>query len=165
MPNAPVDIILDNAEAQSVPKPTSHIRGHLRASQPIAALLDEIERREQLLSEIRAHLPADIAKHCHQASLLAGELTLCVDSPVWVDRIRFLRSELIASLAHAGIEVETCRVRVLPSGAQSVPRHPPPASRPAAEPKHSGPQGSESERSELSLALERLGRTLGFAPF
>lgn len=148
-----------------MPKSTSHIRRHLRASQPIAALLDEVERREQLLSEIRTHLPADIARHCHQASLLAGELTLCVDSPVWVDRVRFLCSELIASLAPAGIEVETYRVRVLPRGVRSVPRHPPPVSSPAVERARGSPDGNEAGRSELSLALERLARTLGCAPF
>ncbi|MBK5930922.1 DciA family protein [Halochromatium salexigens] len=148
-----------------MPKPTSHVRRHLRASKPVAALLDEIERRERLLYEIRGHLPADSAMHCRQASLLAGELTLFVDSPVWVDRVRFLCSELIASLAPAGIEVETCRVRVSPQVALSMPRHPPPDSSPPAECVGNGSDRNEAGRSELSLALERLARTLERAPF
>lgn len=150
-----------------MPKPTSHIRRHLRASKPVAALLDEIEQREQLLSEIRGHLPVSMARHCHQASLRAGELTLFVDSPVWVDRLRFLCSELIASLVATGIEVETCRVRVLPlpPAALSMPRPAPPASCPAAERAGSHSQSSDGARSELSLALERLARTLKRAPF
>lgn len=148
-----------------MPRPTSHVRRHLRASKPFAALLDEIERRERLLSEIRGHLPAETAKHCCQASLQAGELTLFVDSPVWVERFRFLCNERIASLNAAGIEVETCRVRVLPQSALVVPRPPRPASRPRAESTDSRPDGNSAGDSELALALARLARTLKRASF
>ncbi|MFP4062861.1 MAG: DciA family protein [Halochromatium sp.] len=146
-----------------MPKPTSHVRRHLRASKPIAALLDEIERRERLLSEIRGYLPAEMARHCCQASLLAGELTLFVDSPVWVERFRFLCCERIASLKAAGIEVERCRVRVLPHTARAVPR--PPPSRPRAESAGDGPDSRGADDSDLTLALARLARTLNRTSF
>ena len=147
-----------------MPKPTAHVRHHLRASKPIATLLDEIERREQLVSEIRRHLPAETARHCCQASLLAGELTLFVDSPVWVERLRFLCSERIASLNAAGIEVERCRVRVLPQTALTVPQ-PPPASRHRAESVSDHPASHSAGDSDLTVALARLAQTLKRASF
>lgn len=150
-----------------MPKSTSHIRRHLRASKPIAALLDEIERRERLLSQVCRQVPAEMAGHCRQAVLRAGELTLFVDSPVWVDRFRFLCDDLIAGLAAEGVEVKTYRVRVLPIG-PTVPTMPPgahPASRLRADPRPT-PQtvGPEPLCSALSAALDRLALTLGRTP-
>lgn len=150
-------------------KSTAHIRRHLRASEPIAALLDEIERREQLLSDLRQHLPADLAKHCRQAALSAGELTLFVDSPVWVDRFRFLCPELIGSglipsLASIATEVTTCKVRVLPRapGPGSFPQLPPAeGTQGAVDPGHLSRRDNEAGSSALSQALARLARTLG----
>jgi len=149
-------------------KTTAHIRHHLRASQPIAALLDEIERREQLLSAIRQRLPADLAKHCCQASLSAGELSLFVDSPVWVDRLRFLcpefiGSDLISGLASLDTEVKVCKVRVLPQALTSLS----PLLRPnegVVVVSRVGDRPVENGRSALSQALARLARTLGFSP-
>ncbi len=148
-------------------KSTAHIRRHLRASQPIAALLDEIERREQLLSDLRQRLPADLAKHCCQAALSAGELTLFVDSPVWVDRFRFLCPELIGSAVIPGpdsvqTEVRTCKVRVLPLAPGPLSQ----LSRPARERVaiDADPLGGGDNYGgcpALSQALARLARTLG----
>lgn len=135
-----------------------HIRRHLRASDAVAALLDEIERREQLLSTVRRQLPGEIAKRCRQAALEAGELTLFVDSPVWIDRFRFLCCDLVSDLATLGIKVETCRVRVRPADSHfdSIPERGEPV--PA---KRSTPPGADPADSELSRAMARLARTLG----
>ncbi|MEA1048723.1 DciA family protein [Lamprobacter modestohalophilus] len=146
-------------------KSTAHIRRHLRASQPIAALLDEIERRERLLSELRLRLPADLAKHCSQAALSAGELTLFVDSPVWADRFRFLCPELIGSVlingpAAVDAEVKACKVRVLPPSLNSMAPLPRPVQGRAGVNQESSSM-DEAGRSPLSEALERLARTLG----
>ncbi|TVQ86127.1 MAG: DUF721 domain-containing protein [Chromatiaceae bacterium] len=92
----------------------SHLRGHLRKNEAIAALLIEIEQREALLSTIRAALPAPLAGHCQQAAVAAGRLTLIVDSPVWVDRLRFIAPQLIDAVRRTGAEVATCRVRAVP---------------------------------------------------
>lgn len=149
-------------------KTTAHIRRHLRASQPIAALLDEIERREQLLCAIRQGLPAELAKHCCQAALSAGELTLFVDSPVWVDRLRFLcpkliGSDLISGLASLDTEVKACKVRVLPQASASLSPLPRPDEG-AVVASRVGDSPAEDGRSALSQALARLARTLGLSP-
>lgn len=146
-------------------KSTAHIRRHLRASQPIAALLDEIEQREQLLSDLRQRLPADLAKHCCQAALSAGELTLFVDSPVWADRFRFLCPELIGSglisgLAPGETEVATCKVRVLPRASDSLSQLPRPE-RERGSPGQASEGDTDATSSALSQALARLARTLG----
>lgn len=146
-------------------KSTAHIRRHLRASQPIAALLDEIERRERLLSELRLRLPADLAKHCSQAALSEGELTLFVDSPVWVDRFRFLCPELIGSVlingqAAADAEVKACKVRVLPPSLHSMTPLPRPEQGRAGD-NQASMSTDDANRSPLSEALARLARTLG----
>lgn len=96
----------------------SPLRGYLRKSEPIAALLSEIERRECLLFSVRRLLPAPLAGHCRQATIEGGQLRLLVDSPVWVDRLRLIAPELIDALrangGANGIEIETCRVRAAP---------------------------------------------------
>jgi hypothetical protein len=138
-------------------KSAHHIRRHLRSSTAVAALLDEIERREQLLSLVCRHLPGELGMRCRQATLVAGELTLFVDSPVWIDRFRFLCRDLVSDLSADGVEVETCRARVLPAGS-NVPS-------PEGLGKESVRQQNLSDPdvagSELSRALARLARTLG----
>jgi hypothetical protein len=120
-------------------------------------LLDEIERREQLLRLVRRHLPDQLATRCRQATLVAGELTLFVDSPVWIDRFRFLCRDLVSSLAAVSIEVETCRTRVLPAGYSS----PSPEGTEREPLKHQKLSSPDASGSELSRALTRLARTLG----
>lgn len=146
-----------------MPKSTSHIRRHLRASKPVAALLDEIERRERLLSQVCRLLPAATAGHCRQAVLRAGVLTLFVDSPVWVDRFRFLCDDLIAGLVADGVETQTCRVRVLPFRPSTLSTSPSVASGPQLDPDDGVAQATlppETGPSALSSALARLARTL-----
>jgi hypothetical protein len=139
-------------------KSSLHIRRHLRASTPVAALLDEIERRERTLSAVRRQLPAELAGHCRQAAVVGDELTLFVDSPVWVDRFRFLGSELVDALVASGFQVARYRVRVLPAA---------PAATSAGPAARNGPQRAglaartDASASKLDEALARLARTLG----
>lgn len=147
-----------------MPKSTSHIRRHLRASKPVAALLDEIERRERLLSQVCRLLPASMAGHCRQTVLRAGELTLFVDSPVWVDRFRFLCDDLIAGLAADGVEAQSYRVRVLPIRPATLPASPIADSAPQRDAGDGVTQSAaalEADPCSLSSALARLARTLG----
>jgi hypothetical protein len=139
-------------------KHSAHIRRHLRASTAAAALLEEIERREQLLGQVRQKLPDALAQHCCQAALDAGELTLFVDSSVWVDRFRFLGSDLITDLATCGLVAKRCRVRVLPSAPYSQSSvH---GAKPSPRRVDHSMETHESD-SELARALARLAHTLG----
>lgn len=95
-------------------EPIRHVRGHLRRSDPVAALLDEIERRERLLSALREAVPTALARHVRQVALDAGRLTVIVDSPVWVDRLRFLLPQVVDAFTTRGVELLDYRVRVAP---------------------------------------------------
>lgn len=138
-------------------KQTTHIRRHLRASTPVAALLDEIERREQLLHAVRGCLPQQLAGHCRQAALADGELILFVDSPVWVDRFRYCCSDLVGGLVADGLEVERCRIRVLPRSALPVSGQQAPRPEPRRANQPAGVEGA----SPIARALSRLAKTLG----
>ncbi|NBC48766.1 MAG: DUF721 domain-containing protein [Gammaproteobacteria bacterium] len=141
-------------------KQTIHIRRHLRASTPVAALLDEIEQREQLLRMVRNHLPRELGAHCRQVALADGELTLFVESPIWVDRLRYRCADLVSGLLADGLEVERCRVRVLPDSRPSVP-----VQQGASRDLYGDddPAGADQPSSPLARALLRLARTLGRA--
>ncbi|MFE8033358.1 DciA family protein [Thiohalocapsa marina] len=117
---------------------TQHIRGFLRQSDAVSALLDEIQRRERLLLALRAHLPRELQGHCRQATLVAGRLIVSVDSPVWAGRLRFLSPQFCAALETEGWVVRDCQVRVapLPSG-------------PATGTRRSAPQPPGPEAAEL----------------
>lgn len=141
---------------------TRHIRRLLRSAAPAAALLDELERRERLLALIREQLPSDLSARCVQASLTAKELTLFVESPVWVDRLRFLAPQLVDALGRTGLRIERCHVRVQPHAdaagppAARAPRHP---SSPAAA-AAVRQAGAALGPGPLSSALQRLAATL-----
>lgn len=113
--------------------PIRHVRGHLRRSEPVAALLDEVERRERMLATIRGAVPTALARHCRQVSLDAERLTLFVDSPAWVDRLRFLSPQIVDALnpdgTTPGVVIRECRVRVLPGYLVGADLHPSVASR------------------------------------
>lgn len=129
--------------------PVRHLRGHLRRSDAVAALLEEIERRERLLSTIRAAVPNALAQHCRQAALDAGRLTLFVDSPTWVDRLRFLSTQFVDALTASGVEVNTCRVRVTPDSGTNT----------AASPAAGARTASPAARACLEQAADALGDT------
>jgi hypothetical protein len=97
-----------------MPNRTPHIRGFLQQSDALSAIVEEIQRRERLLAQVRRMLPDAVQLHCRQATLEAGRLTLSVDSPAWIDRLRFLSPQLMDALKRQGVEVCECRLRVIP---------------------------------------------------
>lgn len=101
-----------------MPHHARHIRGFLRNSSATAALLDEIQRRDSLLEQVRRNIPTDIRSHCKQASVRDGQLTLTVDSPAWVARLKFLSPQILSGLIDGRdrerITERECRVQVIP---------------------------------------------------
>lgn len=126
----------------TLPHYARHIRGFLRNSTATASLLDEIKKRDDLLERVRRAIPAAIRSHCKQASIQDGQLTLSVDSPAWVARLKLHSPQLLDALVAQGnrqladawdpITAGECRVRVLPeqplivttSRSKSVPSYP-----------------------------------------
>lgn len=136
-----------------------HIRGFLQGSDAVAALLLELRRREALLERVRSLLPASIARHCTQATLEDGQLTLSCDSPTWVDRLRFLSPQFLPTLAEQGEPVATCRVRAQPiSGAiQDAAQQSPPF-------ESANPGNATGAQSGAVRALEDTAAALGDTP-
>jgi hypothetical protein len=145
-----------------MPDRAKHIRGFLGRSDAVNALLQEIRRREDVIALVRRLLPPAIAGHCRQATIDNGHLALFVDSPVWVDRLRFVSPQLIDALNTQGaVEVTDCRVRVLPESAGPSPS----ASSPAVGASHESiaclqrAADDIADRS-LSESLRRLANSL-----
>jgi hypothetical protein len=111
-----------------------HIRRFLCSSDAVSALLQELSRREALLARLCSLMPASVARHCTQATIEDGRLTLCCDSPAWVDRLRFLSPQFLAALTEEGETVSECRVRAMPDPTRAAERAAhlprPPAARP-----------------------------------
>jgi|GEM_PF-570966 len=93
-----------------------HVRGFLRNSTATASLLDEIKRQDNLLEQVRRAIPAAIRSHCKQASIQNARLTLLVDSPAWVARLKLHSPQLLDALANTREHCTACecRVRVMP---------------------------------------------------
>jgi hypothetical protein len=97
-----------------MPDKAHHVRRYLRGTDSIAALLHELQQRDELLQRVRGAIPEALRAHCKQASLRDGRLTLSVDSPAWVSRLKLLAPELINVLRKTDLVISDCRVRALP---------------------------------------------------
>jgi hypothetical protein len=100
-----------------MPDKARHVRRYLRGTDAVAALLNELQRRDELLQRIRGAVPEALRSHCKQVSLRDGVLKVLVDSPVWVSRLRFLSPQLVDDLRKLDLVVDDCRVRALPEEA------------------------------------------------
>ena len=97
-----------------MPDKARHVRRYLRGTDAVAALLNELQQREELLQRVRGAIPEALRAHCKQASLRDGRLNLSADSPAWVSRLKFLAPQLIQELHKTGLVITDCRVRALP---------------------------------------------------
>lgn len=142
---------------------TRHIRRFLRQSDALSAVLEETQRRERLLAQVRQMLPEAVQPHCRQATLEACRLTLSVDSPAWIDRLRFLSPQFMDALRQRGVEVRECRIRVLPGQAPAPTRSDSAIEQPGAiAAQHLNRAADSLGDSALSESLRRMARH--FAP-
>ena len=74
-------------------------------------LVDRAQINEHLLLLVRTRLPDPLCNHCVGAVLFNQHLTLFVDSPSWITRLRFLQESLKQDLAPAGISFQQMRVK------------------------------------------------------
>lgn len=100
-----------------MPAKARHVRRYLRGTDAVAALLNELQRRDELLQRVRDAIPEALRAHCKQASLRDGLLSLSVDSPAWVSRLKFLAPQLVDDLRKVDLAVNDCHVRALPEAA------------------------------------------------
>ena len=98
-----------------VPKPKS-IKELLTVGGPrIAALTARSAARTNLLVQVRAALPPELATHVTSAEILATRLTLGVDGAAWASRLRYATDPLRLALAGStGIALASVRIKVVP---------------------------------------------------
>jgi hypothetical protein len=144
-----------------VPHEARHIGQLLHTADSSAALLDQIRARDEMLAAARALIPEPLRHHCLQASCRNNCLVLCVDSPVWVQRLRAVTPRLLEMAAARGMPVSECKIRVLPQqqatpGATAV-TGPPASPRAAAALRQAS---AALAGSPLGASLGRLANTL-----
>ncbi len=132
----------------------SHIRDHLRSNRIARDLLARNKGDEAVVSSVRALLPGSLAQHCVDAGIVAGKLTLCLDSSAWLTRARFLSEEILAALEPHAIDEIRFLVRP-PSGVAE------PEGRSAARPVRR--LSDEVVRVLLAAAEDQSGSELGEA--
>jgi hypothetical protein len=105
----------------------AHVRELLQSNHLIRKHLDHRDRELALLGIVLSRLPDPLRAHCRDTTLAGGILTLVLDSPAWVTRVRFLIEDLTRSLEREGVMKIVTRVRIrdegdAPAGHRAVPR-------------------------------------------
>jgi hypothetical protein len=94
----------------------AHIREVLESNRLIRRHLDQRDRELALFGMVSDRLPDALRRHCRDATLADGILTLFVDSPAWSTRARFAMDELARSLRKEGVVKVVTQVRLEPAG-------------------------------------------------
>jgi hypothetical protein len=95
----------------------AHIREVLESNRLIRRHLEQRDRELALFGMVSDRLPDALRRHCRDATLADGVLTLYVDSPAWSTRARFAMDELARSLRKEGVVKVVTQVRLEPVGA------------------------------------------------
>ncbi len=84
------------------------ISGHL-------SLTAQVRQLAAIDRQVKACLPADLAKHCQVAGYGNGSLRLATDSPAWAARLRFQALQLVKQLTNQGMAgLHSVQVRIIP---------------------------------------------------
>ena len=89
-----------------------------RGGKRLSLLKNRSAERSQIVEQVRAALPARLAKSVVSAGLEEGRLTIGVVGAVWASRLRYSTEAIRKHLAKsAGKEVLSVRIRVVPPAA------------------------------------------------
>jgi hypothetical protein len=108
----------------------AHVRALLESNRLIRAHLEHRNRELALLDRVSHRLPEPLQRHCRDATLRDGVLTLSLDSPAWATRARFAIEEIAEGLRAEGVVRITTQVRPgsdadpMHSGSGASPPHP-----------------------------------------
>ncbi|MBK1693657.1 hypothetical protein CKO09_02725 [Chromatium weissei] len=78
----------------------------------IQQVIKQRQRDVAFLATVRELLPFAMQLHCVDVKQQGTHLTLYLDSPAWLTRLRFMAVDLAAALAEHGIRVVTGRIRL-----------------------------------------------------
>jgi len=86
-----------------------------RGGKRLSLLKERSAERSLVLGQVRAALPARLAKTVVSAGITEGSLTVGVVGAVWASRLRYSTEIIRKRVAKAaGIEIITVRIRVVP---------------------------------------------------
>ncbi|WP_129141934.1 DUF721 domain-containing protein [Modicisalibacter coralii] len=77
---------------------TRLLDGHSRGASELGGLMRMAGLIEQAQTHLRAHLPEDVRPHLFVGGYRQGRLTLITDAAVWLTRLRYEQSRLLALL-------------------------------------------------------------------
>jgi len=81
---------------QTLTKPINPIR--YSSNTLLGQIVQKAKQLQTLEQQMRAHLAADLAKHCKVANYHHGCLVIETDSAVWATRLRYSTPDLLTSL-------------------------------------------------------------------
>ncbi len=125
-------------------------------------LLFKISECSEITFQIKKQLPDFIATHCNQCTINEKRLTILVDNPIWVSRLRFYTPSLLEKLNQQfPYQFSTVKIRVLPS---TLSRKSTPVDTKVIPSKSVAElvqeSASHTQDSELKAALQKLSKTL-----
>jgi hypothetical protein len=89
----------------------AHVRALLESNRLIRPHLERRDRELALLDTVSDRLPLPVKRHCRDATLRDGVLTLYLDSSAWSTRARFAIEEIAEGLRAEGVVRITTQVR------------------------------------------------------
>ncbi len=103
--------------------------GALLSNHPLLqTLLQQRQHDAELLAVVRAQLPPAMRAHCLDVRRHEQCLTVYLDSPAWLTRLRFMATDLAAALASHQINAVQGRIQLAapppPAPSASPPRSP-----------------------------------------
>jgi hypothetical protein len=86
-----------------------------RGGKRLSLIKDRTAERAQIVEQVRAALPARLARSVASAGLEGGRLTIGVVGAVWASRLRYSTDTIAKRVSKsAGKEVLSVRIRVVP---------------------------------------------------
>ncbi len=106
-------------------KKTRNINELLEASSGrLKSLQSRRRERSEVLSHVRAALPAELQGTVVTAGIQDGRLTVGVSGGVWATRLRYVAKALRERVAgELGQEIHTVRIKVVQSPPDTAPQH------------------------------------------
>jgi hypothetical protein len=81
----------------------------------LSQLVERSAERSQVLEQVRAALPARLAREVASAGIERGQLTIGVVGGAWASRLRYLSESVRSQVGKSvGISIRSVKVRVVP---------------------------------------------------
>jgi hypothetical protein len=131
----------------------------LRNTPLLQNLLQQRQHEAELLEVVRAQLPLGMQAHCLDVRRRERCLTVFLDAPAWLTRLRFVAADLAAALTAYQIDEVRGRIQlVTPVPPDPLPILPPPAPLSAAAAAHLRAAAAATDDLEIQALFLLLAR-------